>query len=160
MAKNITYIHSQTLSIVDGQLILPNTAVAEILYYSDPLPIDKSPAWLLGTIEWHGIRIPLISLEHAMGNDLPAYASNNHIAVLNCLSNNKQSSFHFYGIVTLGLPKLHNIDENKITPSTNKTTNPLVLSNVLVNKLESIIPDLDAVESKIKESNFKMPQVG
>ncbi len=152
MAKKIIYIHSQMLAIENGLLILPNTAIAEIVHYSEPTPVDNLPQWLLGTMEWRGIRIPLLSLEHAMGNDLPVLAANNHIAIINCLNSDK--SLNFYGIITIGLPRLVNINENKLSPSTKEANNPLILSNVVVNKSETMIPNLDAIESLVKETGL------
>ncbi len=152
MAKKTVYIHSQMLTIENGHLILPNTAIAEIVHYSDPTPVDNSPEWLLGTMEWRGIRIPLLSLEHAMGNNRPAPAANNHIAIINCLNSDKR--LNFYGIITIGLPRLVNINENKLSPSTNEASNPLILSNVVVNKSETMIPNLDAIELLVKETGL------
>ncbi|NOX42927.1 MAG: chemotaxis protein CheW [Gammaproteobacteria bacterium] len=157
MAKKTIFIHSQLLTLEVGQLILPNTAVAEIIHYSDPTPVDDSPEWLLGTMEWRGIRIPLMSLEQAMGDNVPARNANNHIAIINCLD--ADSALHFYGIVTIGLPRLINIDEKKIMPSTNEANNPLVLSNVLINESESIIPNLDAIEALVKETGLENSRI-
>lgn len=155
--KKAIFIHSQMLSIEGCQLILPNTTVAEIVHYSDPTPVDNSPEWLLGTIEWRGIRIPLISLENAMGKKLPTPSSNSHIAILNCLGSD--ATFSFYGILTVGLPKLINLDDKKIIPSETEINDKLVLSNVLVNKSESMIPDLDAIEALVKETGLENSRI-
>jgi len=153
MAKRIEYIHSQMLTIDKGYLILPNTAIAEIVNFSEPTLITDGPAWALGTIKWRGINIPLLSIEHAMGNDMPTLSSKTHIAILNCLTKGKK--LKFYGILTVGLPRLVNINEDKLLPSSYTDENPLVLSNVVLNKSETIIPNLDALESLVKKAGLE-----
>lgn len=158
MAKKTTYIHSQMLSLDGDPLILPNTAVAEIINYRDPTPVDNSPEWLLGTMEWRGIRIPLMSLESAMGKSMPAISSQNHIAILNSISDD--DTINFYALVTGSLPRLVNLDEKTITAAANDDKDDLVLSNVLVNKKAAIIPDLDAIENMVKETGLRNSRIG
>jgi chemosensory pili system protein ChpC len=157
MVQKTTYIHSQILSLEGDPIILPNTAVAEIINYSDPTPVDNSPEWLLGTMEWRGIRIPLMSLEAAMGKNMPATSSSNHIAILNSISDD--DSLNFYAIVTGALPRLVNLDEKKITAAANDDSEELVLSNVLVNKSAAIIPDLNAIEDMVKSTGLKNSRI-
>ncbi len=157
MVQKTTYIHSQILSLEGDPIILPNTAVAEIINYSDPTPVDNSPEWILGTMEWRGIRIPLMSLEAAMGKNMPATSSSNHIAILNSISDD--DSLNFYAIVTGALPRLVNLDEKKITAAANDDSEELVLSNVLVNKSAAIIPDLNAIEDMVKSTGLKNSRI-
>jgi len=157
MVQKTTYIHSQILALEGDPMILPNTAVAEIINYSDPTPVDNSPEWLLGTMEWRGIRLPLLSLEGAMGKSMPATSSNNHIAILNSISGD--DSLNFYAIVTGALPRLINLDEKKITAAANDDSEELVLNNVLVNKTAAFIPDLNAIEDMVKGTGLKNSRI-
>lgn len=157
MVQKTTYIHSQILNLEGDPLILPNTAVAEIVNYRDPTPVDNSPEWLLGTMEWRGIRIPLMSLESAMGKDMPKISSKNHIAILNSISG--EGSLDFYAIVVGSLPRLVNLDEKNITAAANDEKENLVLSHVMISKKATIIPDLDAIESMVKRTGLKNARI-
>ena len=150
MAKKIHYIHSQMLRLAGEPLIIPNTAVAEIINYAEPSPVKDAPDWLLGTLDWRGYRIPLLSLEHAMGENTPKVTAESRIAIINCISG--KNDFHFYGIITTGLPRLVNIEEKKISAISEGVKNSLVLSNVMVNQTQAVIPDLDAIESMVAET--------
>lgn len=150
MAKKVDYIHSQMLKLAGEQLVLPNTAVAEIINYATPSAVKDAPSWLLGTLDWRGYRIPLLSLEHAMGEKTPEVTSDSRIAIINCISGNNK--FNFYGIITTGLPRLVNIEEKKITAKTDGVKHNLVVSNVVVNQTNAIIPDLDAIESMVAQT--------
>jgi len=44
--------------LTDSYVVLPNSAVAEVLAYSAPDPLKDSPLWLLGEIAWHGWQVP------------------------------------------------------------------------------------------------------
>ena len=74
MAKKTQYIHSQMLALSGDPLVLPNTAVAEIINYVEPTPVKDAPDWLLGTLDWRGYRIPLLSLEQAGTSSRPTRA--------------------------------------------------------------------------------------
>ena len=150
MAKKVHFIHSQMLKLASGQLILPNTAVAEIINYAEPMAVKDSPDWLLGTLDWRGFRIPLLSLEHAMGETPPELKDDSRIAIINCISG--KNKFDFYGIISSGLPRLVNIEEKRITSVNEGVKNNLVLNHVLVNKVEAFIPDLDAIEAMVEQT--------
>ena len=153
MAKKTQYIHSQMLGQAGDPLILPNTAVAEIINYVEPTAVKDAPDWMLGTLDWRGFRIPLLSLENAMGEAKAELTSDSRIAILNCIGGRK--TFNFYGILTTGLPRLINIEQKKIAavPDTVKTR--LVSCNVIVNDVEAIIPDLEEIESMVSKTGVR-----
>ena len=59
MSNESTVIHSQLVATQTRNLLLPNTAIAEIVRYTEPQPADDAPDWLLGTMVWRGLRIPV-----------------------------------------------------------------------------------------------------
>ena len=56
-------IRSILAAMADGHVLLPNSAVAEVLEFTPPKPLKKSPAWLLGELAWHGWQVPVISFQ-------------------------------------------------------------------------------------------------
>lgn len=153
MAKKTQYIHSQILGLSGDPMVLPNTAVAEIINYVDPTPVKDAPDWLLGTLDWRGYRIPLLSIENAMGEGTQELASDSRIAILNCVGGRK--TFSFYAIVTKGLPRLVNIDEKIISPIVDGVKNKLVSSSVMLNQVKAIIPDLEEIESMVSKTGVR-----
>jgi len=54
------------IPISGGQLLLPNSVVAEVFPYNEPERVaENQPNWLLGLIDWRNQRIPLLSIEEA-----------------------------------------------------------------------------------------------
>src|SRR5690554_4998041 len=72
-------------SLSERKLLMPITAVAEVIN-TIAMPEsgnDKTP--LYGWLNWREQRIPLLSLEQAMGGERPALKLNNRMAVLNAI---------------------------------------------------------------------------
>lgn len=55
------------IPLADRQLLLPNTAVAELIAYRSPITSDGMPDWFLGQIAWRDLSLPLLSFELASG---------------------------------------------------------------------------------------------
>ncbi|MEW6353376.1 MAG: chemotaxis protein CheW [Pseudomonadota bacterium] len=141
-------VRCQIIPVHGDNLILPNTAVAEVIHYQDPNAVSGAPDWLLGLLTWRERPIPVASFEAACGQERPAPHTRAKIIVLNALSGG--ADLNFYGLVTQGLPQLTLIDERKIASVEHETeTNPLVLSRVIVNDEPAVIPNLDVLEERL-----------
>jgi chemosensory pili system protein ChpC len=152
MATNTTFIHSQLLVTKGNTLILPNTAVAEIVKYADPETVDNAPDWMLGMIAWRGLKIPLISFESAIGQAKPDFSYNNRIAVLNTLDNSK--TLQFFALVTQGIPRLIVVDKDNITTVAVEEEHDFIMANVMVNNINALIPNVDAIEKMLQREGY------
>ena len=65
MAQAESIIRTQIIPLTDMNLVLPNTSIAEVIGYSKPSPVKKSPDWFLGMMNWRGLTIPIVSFEKA-----------------------------------------------------------------------------------------------
>lgn len=129
-------------------LLLPNVAVAEVVPYMRPRPVDDAPEWLLGTISWRGLNIPLVSYDGLYGTDSAGGIGQARIAVLNTVR--QDSRLPFYALVTAGIPQLKrvNADQLQETPAELSTG---ALSQVQVGDVQAVIPDLEALESAVAQ---------
>ena len=55
------------IPIQGGRMVLPNVTVAELIPFQSPEPAPNAQEWLLGTLEWRGTMIPVISFEEFSG---------------------------------------------------------------------------------------------
>ncbi len=139
-------VRSQLIPIEGDNLILPNTAIAEVIFYVEPEAISTAPEWVLGRLSWRDRSIPLISFELACEQPQPVPDPRSKIVVVNTVGGNPE--INFFAIVTQGLPQLLLIDEGKIAPIEHETeASPLILGRVIVNGEPAIIPNLDVLES-------------
>ncbi|MEO7558446.1 MAG: chemotaxis protein CheW [Gammaproteobacteria bacterium] len=148
MIDTQTAVRSQLIPIEGDNLILPNTAIAEVIFYVEPEAISTAPEWVLGRLDWRDRSIPLISFELACEQAKPARDPRSKIVVINTIGGNPE--INFFAIVTQGLPQLLLIDESKIAPIEHEIeASPLILGRVIVNGEPAIIPNLDALENML-----------
>lgn len=80
-ADRVQDIPSMVLNIETKQLLLPGVAVAEIIGNAVAEPIEGSPEWFLGWIEWRKLRVPVVSFERLNGEIM--IEGSRRLAVLN-----------------------------------------------------------------------------
>lgn len=147
MHKPIGDVHSLLLPLQDGQLLLPNAAVAEIIEYRTPEANAELPAWCLGAVGWRGVEIPLVSFEAFAGGEPLAESSRLRIAVLNTL--NGRDRHPFIGVVLKGLPRLLTAGADSVAPDAGAGVPDGVLAQVQAAGEGAWIPDIDALERSV-----------
>ena len=138
------------------RLILPNTAVAEIVAWCSPQHSTNSD-WLLGFFEWREQRLPLLSIH--IEDQVPAEQQPfTKIAVLNTVS--KDLRFRYYGVALCGIPKLVRVGRDEISVCTTETDPPVIPpalslvtpgTKVTMHGEEAWIPDLERVEQQVDQ---------
>jgi len=144
-------IHCLLISLVNEVILLPNAAVAEVIGYIQPEPIDGSPDWFLGRITWRERRVPLISFEIASGSGEAKedVQQGSRIAILNTLNGNSESPY--IGIVSQSIPRLSVVKSDDVLTEEKKSTDRQSISEVVsLDGQQLIIPDIDDLESRIK----------
>ena len=127
-------------------LLLPNVAVAEVVPYVRPREVVGAPDWLLGTLSWRGLNIPLISYDRLQGLDNSAGIGQARIAVLNTVQ--ADSGLKFYALVTAGIPQLKRVNADAIQEPP-ADVGEGALSQVQIGDIQAMIPDLDALEATV-----------
>lgn len=74
------------LQTAAGRLLVPRSALCEVVPYSDPVQVNGVPEWLLGTLRWSGHTVPVVSFESMNGAPLPTVGTRTRIAVLTGLA--------------------------------------------------------------------------
>ncbi len=144
-------VASQLIPVGNEMLVLPNTAVAEIINYTSVQPVSGGPEWLLGVINWRNVSVPLISYEILTGREVPARGPRTRIAVLNKCS--EGSDLDFFAMVTQGIPQLIHLDRSKVGVVDDDTeASPLVQRHVVIDGQVGAIPDLEALQGMLQQS--------
>jgi len=137
------------LPLQEGQLLLPNAAVCEVVSYRAPdAASPKAPDWVLGTFGWRNHVLPLISFERLLGRDAGEMGHRARVAICNTLNGNDQ--LPYIGILLHAAPHLARVTETSIVPfSGDEPPHEMVASRVIINGVDAWIPDLDALESAL-----------
>lgn len=141
-------VRSQLIPLHNLRLILPNTAIAEVVSYHKPEPVEEFPDWVTGLMPWRGLRIPLISLETAVIQQPLQIHRRSRAVVLNTLVGS--DTLPFYAVISQGIPRLMGLDSSNVLDAPNAEENQkFVLRQVLVEGQPAIIPDQQAIEEEL-----------
>jgi chemosensory pili system protein ChpC len=141
-------VHCLLLPLHMDLALLPNAAVAEVIPYSEPEPLEDAPDWLTGYINWRERRVPLVMFEAASDGTVGRIHKGCRIAVLNTL--NGSSELPYIAIVMQGLPSLQIVRANTIQYADRSTTQrQSIKAYVNLNGTAAILPDIDDLESRL-----------
>jgi chemosensory pili system protein ChpC len=144
------------IPISGGQLLLPNSVVAEVFPYNEPERVaENQPNWLLGLIDWRNQRIPLLSIEEALSLPVATSAKKYRTVILYGLEST--AVMPYYALRTAEVPRSVAVKEEDLTePSSEKRTG-LVFS-VVYNTETVWLPDFSYLENLLKKSQaFSRP---
>ena len=146
-------IRSQSIPLAGMRLLLPTTAIAEIVDWQTPAPVADAPDWLLGMMAWRGLQIPLLSFEAANGEAPGEVQRRGRVAVLNGIGGDPD--LPFYAVQAQGIPHLTSADQHSLQAiSEPESLLPLVSGIASLQDQEVLIPDLDKLEALIKSTGL------
>lgn len=130
-------------------LLLPNVAIAEVINYQPLDMIQSGPDWLLGGLLWRDKQIPIISMERLCGFSLPQGGRGARISIINSVM--QEPGLSFYAMVTTGIPRLFNADEDALGPSLMATSNfpETVADCVQIGSEQALVPNLEVVQTVV-----------
>ncbi len=142
-------VHCLRIPLENDTLLLPNTAVAEVVAYQAPEPMRDAPEWFLGWMGWRELRVPVISFESATGGRYCPPSASSRIAVINTLNRNPRVPY--IGIQSQGIPQLRMINDANIVPDENVSVPaPSVASYARYNEESILVPDIDDLEIRLE----------
>ncbi len=150
-------VRSQLIPLHNMRAVLPNTAIAEVISFHNPQPLEEMPPWLLGLLSWRGLKIPLVSLETAAMDQKPQTHRRSRVVVLNTLTGSNR--IPFYGVMAQGIPRLMGLDHTNILDAPNaEEGQKFILRQVLVEGHPAIIPDLNDLERELSLAGARVIQ--
>ena len=138
------------LPLREGQLLLPNAAVCEVVSYRDPEPLtDPGPEWVMGRFNWRNHAMPLVSFERLLQYQGGETGHRARVAVCNTLRGDELMPY--IGILLHSAPHLVRVTEEIIAVQLDAQDQPMVKAAVSVNGVAALIPDLDALETALAD---------
>lgn len=146
MSDNSKFLPCVMIPMTDRQLLLPNVSIAEIVDYVPGQAPKDAPPWLVGSLNWRGQDLPVISYDAANGGTLALPDGNRgRIAVLNTIGEN-HARLPFLAVVTQGIPSQAKLAEDQIQTMEGET-GPADLMMVDVEGHVAYIPNLEYLEA-------------
>lgn len=145
-------LYSLLIPLRQERLLVPRMCVAEVVAFSEPERPEQAPDWLLGTIDWNGRRIPVVSFDAPEEQQVvPRKAARRRIVVLHALT--RQLKVAFYGVLTQGFPQLVRINPDVVSADADSElpANQPVLCRVRMIHEFPLIPDVERLEGMLAE---------
>jgi chemosensory pili system protein ChpC len=147
---SIESLPSFVIPLQKSNLVLPNTAVAEIIPYEPLRRVQDTPDWFLGFLSWRGIQVPVASFEmltvERASFSLVSVASAN-LVIVRTLGDTRD--FSYMALVAQTLPRLVRIAPDELFTTEEVAEKTELVKARLGDDLVSI-PDLDFIESEIR----------
>jgi len=148
-------LYSLLVPLNDDRLIVPRACVAEVARFIEPKHEDGAQDWMLGTINWNGRELPVVSFEGALGRDVPAVTGRTRIVVF--LASTEQLKSGYFGVLTQGFPQLVRVNRDvlKLEATDGWPDDAPVLCRVKMINEFPLIPDLEKLELMLARESIQ-----
>lgn len=148
-------LYSLLVPLAEDRLIVPRACVAEVVRYSKPEQEPGGREWLLGTINWNGRALPVVSFEGTIGKDLPAVTGRTRIVVF--YASTGQIKTGYFGVLTQGFPQLVRVNKEvlKLDSTEGWPEGAPVLCRVKMINEYPLVPHLEVLESMVAEESIE-----
>jgi chemosensory pili system protein ChpC len=142
-------LYSLLVPLAGDRLIVPRACVAEVVRYSRPELEPGAHRWMLGTVNWNGRQLPVVSFEGTLGKELPATTGRTRIVVF--YAGTGQLKTGYFGVLTQGFPQLVRVNRDvlKLDSTEGWPESAPVLCRVKMINEYPLIPDLEKLESML-----------
>jgi len=140
-------------ALSEGHVLLPNSAVAEVLEFTAPEPFKQGPAWLLGEMVWRGWQVPVISYLRLIDDKAgDAVTPKARILIIKTLGNSTQ--VNYIGLVIQGLPRLRTVTAKTLVEQQTSKLPKALFSKVSIDDLPALIPELGYLTRIVEQAAY------
>lgn len=129
-------------------LVIPNSAVSEVIAYMQPQKFEETPEWLLGAVLWRGVHVPVVSVEQMCGIDAVHVGPRSRISVI--YNPEKDEELPYIGLHIQDIPRAYLAEGSKMESGSDDNLSQYLLSRVDDEELSRVIPNLDAIAVELK----------
>ncbi|NRB37783.1 MAG: chemotaxis protein CheW [Pseudomonadales bacterium] len=140
-------VNSLLFQMHNSLLVLPDTAIAEIVEYPSSVDEDEGQeSWYIGKMAWRNISVPLISFDRMNGVDIPHEAYK--VVVVNAVHNRDQMLY--WAFVIAQAPRMQHINNESLAVIRDAELGDVTVMQAELLGEEVVLPDLQKIEDKIQ----------
>ena len=134
-------------------LLLPNSAIAEVIVTNEIQTVPDAPPWLYGTVNWQNHNIKIILFDQIDTQDIRPEPHKSVITIIrNPVPNSKPA---FLGILVRKTPQVldansHNLDRN-LHPKNNHSC---AISYATINGKDALIPNIESLVNLVDKASI------
>lgn len=144
-------LYSLLIPLREERLLVPRICIAEVIAFADTpeLPDGEVPEWFVGTVEWSGRRVPVVTLDGDHGTLPEKRRGRRRIVIFHALT--PMLKGRYYGVLTQGFPQLVRVNRDVLSsdPEYTPPQDRPILCRVRMIHEYPVIPDFEALESQI-----------
>jgi len=148
-------LYSLLVPLWEDRLIVPRACVAEVVRFSAPERQEGDLEWMMGSINWNGRPLPVVSFEGALGKNVPVPTGRTRVVVFYA-STGQLKTGHF-GVITQGFPQLVRVNKDvlKLEAKDGWPEDAPVLCRVRMINEFPMIPDLEKLEKMLARESLQ-----
>ncbi len=129
----------------EKKVLLPNAIIAEVVSYKELEPIEGSPNWLFGNINWRGYELPVICYNSLSTDTSTTSRKEGRVAVIKALGNIEKMPY--FAMIVSGVPRLQLVTQGDLqVHQTDEDDNNAIASKVTIQDEMSEIPNIRFIE--------------
>ena len=155
MSASADELYSLLVPLADERLIVPRACVAEVVRYSAPHQEAGAHSWMLGTVNWNGRALPIVSFEGALGKAVPEPSGRTRIVVFSASTGQLKTGF--FGAITQGFPQLVRLNRDVLQLDSTEgwpREAPVLCRVKMINEFP-LIPDLERMEAMLARESLQ-----
>jgi chemosensory pili system protein ChpC len=148
-------LYSLLVPLAGERLIVPRACVAEVVRYTAPKQEAGAHSWMLGTVNWNGRTLPVVSFEGTMRKDVPAATGRTRIVVFTATTGQLKTGY--FGAITQGFPQLVRLNRDVLQFDSTEgwpSDAPVLCRVKMINEFP-LIPDLERMEAMLARESLQ-----
>ena len=148
-------LYSLLVPLAEDRLIVPRACVVEVVRFTKPEHEAGAHDWMLGTVNWNGRQLPVVSFEGMLGKEVPAMTGRSRVVVFYAGTGQLKSGY--FGILTQGFPQLVRVNRDVLDLHTTDgwpEDAPVHCRVKMINEFP-LIPDLEKLEAMLARESIQ-----
>ena len=142
-------VRCMLLPLTSLNLLVPNSAVAEIIGYSPPRRLSDTSEWFAGVVIWRGVYIPVVAVEEMCNLDTAQVGPRTRIAII--YNPEKDQDLPYLGIHMQDIPRAYLAETDSMVSGSDEGLSDYLVTRVDDEQLGRVIPDLDKIIADLKQ---------
>ena len=148
MNDKATSVRRMLLPLTSLNLLIPNSAVAEIIGYSTPRQLPDSSEWFAGVVLWRGVYVPVVAVEQMCNVSTAQVGPRARIAII--YNPDKDPELPYLGIHMQDIPRAYLAEAESVESGSDEGLSKYLVTRVDDEQLARVIPDIDVIIADLK----------
>lgn len=148
MSNKPSSVRCMLLPLISFNLLVPNSAVAEIIGYSTPRQLSDTSEWFPGVVLWRGVYVPVVEVEKLCDLGAAQVGPRTRIAII--YNPAKDPEMPYLGIHMQDIPRAYLAEADSVKAGSDEGLSPYLLTRVDDEQLARVIPDFDKIIADLK----------